>query len=73
MNRKLYFTKQNYLLFLVAIIMLILGYFLMSVGPHDSFLSLTVSPVILLIAYIIVLPMAIMKNFKKNKKNVDNE
>ena len=64
-SRKLPFTIKNYLLFLAGIVTIIIGYFLMSIGPHDSVYSLTISPVILLIGYIILLPMSVLMKFNK--------
>jgi hypothetical protein len=59
------FTKQNLVWFSIGIVMLIIGYSLMMIGPHDSFFSLTLSPIILILAYIVVLPYSILK---KNRK-----
>lgn len=69
MNHKLYFTKKNYILFIVAILLLVIGYYFMTIGPHDSFFSLTLAPLILLFAYTVIFPLAILVNFKKNDKN----
>ncbi len=69
MNRKLPFTTGNYILFAASLLMLILGYWMMSIGPHDSFLSLTLSPIVVLCAYTVVLPAAILKKFKKSENN----
>jgi hypothetical protein len=65
MNRKLYLTIWNYLLFAGGLILLITGYYLMTIGPHDSFWSLTLSPIIIMFSLVIVFPMAILINFKK--------
>jgi hypothetical protein len=65
MNRKLYFTKWNYLIFLIGSVMLTIGYYLMTIGPHDSFWSLTLSPVIIMFSLVVVFPLGILKNFKK--------
>ncbi len=65
MGRKLYFTKYNYIILTVGMVLLALGYYMMSVGPHDSFWSLTLSPVLILFSLAVVFPYGIMKNFKK--------
>lgn len=62
-----YWTKENYLLLLLGGIVLIAGYILMSFGPWDNPLSLHVSPIVLLIAYLIIFPMAIL--FRKKPEN----
>ncbi len=63
--RKLYFTKKNYLVFVAGLAILILGFYLMSKGPHDSFWSLTVSPILVVFSLGVVFPYGIMKNFRK--------
>ena len=68
MDRKLPFTKENYLLFVSGIVTLIVGYYLMTIGPWDSILSLYISPVLLIVAYCVLLPLAIMKKNKKMRK-----
>jgi len=60
-----YWNSKNYFLLFLGIIVLTLGYFLMSISPWDNFLSLDVSPVVLLIAYLIIIPLAVLLNFKK--------
>ncbi|MBK8129542.1 MAG: hypothetical protein IPK53_11805 [bacterium] len=40
--------------------MLIAGYFFMSQPPHDGFMSLTLSPLILTAAYCVVIPWGIL-------------
>ena len=37
----------------------------MSVGPHDSFWSLTLSPIIVMFGLIVLFPAGIMLNFRK--------
>ena len=63
---KIYWTKMNYLLFGLGFIILILGYFLLSTDPWDGFTSLSLAPVVLLIAYIVIFPLAILFIRKKN-------
>lgn len=53
-------TRINYLLFALAAFLLILGYIFMSIGPVNSFWSLTLSPIILVISYCVVFPLAIL-------------
>lgn len=62
-----YWTKLNYLLFGLGFVVLILGYFLLSTNPWDGFTSLTLSPVVLLLAYIVIFPLSIL--FIRKKKN----
>ncbi|KAF0140975.1 MAG: hypothetical protein A2279_06680 [Stygiobacter sp. RIFOXYA12_FULL_38_9] len=55
-----YWTNKNYLFLLGGLAVLILGYFLMAQSPWDGFSSLTLSPLILLAGYVVVIPFAIM-------------
>ena len=63
-----YWTKMNYALLISALLALVLGYFLMAQSPWDGFTSLTLSPLVLLIGYVIVIPLAIMFNSSFTKK-----
>ena len=64
-----YWGKYNYIFFIAGIGIIILGYVLMAQGPWDNPISLSFSPVVLLIGYIIVIPLAIL--FRKGKKEKD--
>jgi len=66
-----YWTKNNYVLLGAGILVLIIGYFLMSQGPWDNPLSLTIAPIVLLIAYVIIFPLSIM--YKKKSNNSGSE
>ena len=57
--------KKNINIFLVGLVLIILGYVLMAQPPADGFLSLHLAPVVLIIAYLIVIPVAIMVKDKK--------
>ena len=54
-----YWQKQNYFFLILGLVVLIIGYYFMMNGSWDSTLSISVSPVILLIAYLILIPLAI--------------
>jgi hypothetical protein len=60
------FSKTNYLLFGVGILILVLGYIALAQGPWDSFWSLTLAPILLVIGYCVVIPLAILYH-KKNR------
>ena len=57
------FKKQNYIIFGAGIASIMLGYFLMSIGGHNSILSTKISPIILIIGYCVLIPISIFKNF----------
>lgn len=56
---KFVFEKTNIILFIVAILVTILGYIIMATGDK------TISPILLVIAYIILFPAAIIVGTKK--------
>ena len=60
------YTKKNYILFISGIIMIILGYVIMVTGETNSFQSLSLAPVILLIGYLILIPASLLYKEKNN-------
>ena len=62
--------KGNIIIFFIAILTIMLGYYFTSIGPFDSTSSLTIGPVILVIGYVILIPLSILWNKieKKDKK-----
>jgi hypothetical protein len=60
MDRALPFGRTNYLLVLAGCVLLVLGFACAAVPPHDGFVSLTLSPLLLALAYLVVLPVAIL-------------
>ncbi len=57
----------NYLIFAVAVMIIILGYVSLSKGPADSFWSLTLAPILLVIGYCILVPLSIFWRSRKTK------
>jgi uncharacterized membrane protein YesL len=68
---KIEWTKMNYIILGAGLLFVVVGFFLMTMGPWDNPLSLTVSPIILLIAYLIIFPIAILYK-KKEEPNSDS-
>ncbi len=66
----IYWEKKNYLLLGIGFAILILGYIFMSMGNWDSFPSLVISPILLVIAYLLIFPAAIL--YKKKKVVQEN-
>ncbi len=54
------FTKVNYWLFGASALVLLIGYLTLRQPPVDGFLSLTLAPVLLVIGYCILIPVAIL-------------
>lgn len=64
---KNYWNKSNYTLLAVGIVILIVGFIFMLQGPWDNPLSLTLAPIVVLIAYLVILPLSIF--YKKKPKD----
>jgi uncharacterized membrane protein HdeD (DUF308 family) len=61
-----FWTKKNLYLMGIGLAVLIIGYIFMAQPPVNSIWSLTIAPIILIIAYLIIIPLAIF--YRKNKK-----
>ncbi len=57
---KIVLSRRNFQIFGIGIPILILGFFLMSFGPWDNPVSRTIAPLVLLFAYLVVFPAAII-------------
>ncbi len=55
------FTKKNYLLFAVGLAVIVLGYITLGYG------SITLAPILLVLGYCVIIPVAIIINGKKDK------
>jgi len=54
------YTRTNYLLFLIGIFIIVLAYIIMATGETSSFQSITIAPVMLVIGYLVIIPLAIL-------------
>ena len=56
------FSKTNYILFFIGLVLIIIGYLVMNQGTEgvDSFKSVTLAPIMLFIGYIIFIPAALL-------------
>ncbi len=70
-KEKLPFSSTNYLLFGIGLLVIIIGYILLSIGPWNSFYSLTAAPIFLVIGYCVIIPIAILYHKKKNTQKGD--
>jgi len=66
---RLTLTNTNFLIFGVGLLVILLGYIIMASGDTYSFRTLTVAPIVLLIGYLIIVPLAILYK----KRNNDNK
>ena len=60
------FGKINYQFFGIGLLVIIFGYIIMAMGDTESFQSVKLSPVILIIGYCVIIPAAILVK-PKNK------
>ncbi|MCB0732400.1 MAG: hypothetical protein KDC88_15355 [Ignavibacteriae bacterium] len=67
---KNYWNRNNLIIFIAGLVLVIIGFLFMAQDPWDSTLSLSISPIILLIAYIVVFPLSIL--YKKKKTSLNN-
>lgn len=63
----IYWEKKNYYLLALGLIVTIIGFYFMTIGPWDSFSSLVISPILLFIAYVIIFPLSIFLRKKTEK------
>ena len=54
------FGKINYKLFAIGLLVIITGYILMATGETESYQSVKLAPIILLLGYCLIIPVAIL-------------
>lgn len=62
-------TKKNLLLVALGVVLLVIGFICLATGPAENPISLTVAPLILCLAYLVVIPLGILWKGKKEDKN----
>lgn len=68
----IYWDKKNYYLLALGLIVTIVGFYFMTIGPWDSFSSLVISPILLFIAYVIIFPLSIFLRKKSDKEQAQD-
>tara|TARA_Y100000591_G_scaffold1904_1_gene1648 strand:- start:36 stop:272 length:237 start_codon:yes stop_codon:yes gene_type:complete len=53
------YGKKNYILFSLGLVILIISYILMASGSVNSFQSLVISPIFLILSYLVIIPVAL--------------
>ena len=64
-------NKKTFLLITLGVALLMIGFFCLAQGPANNPLSLTVAPIILIFAYLIVIPIGILWGSKDSKTKGD--
>ena len=61
-------NKKNLILIGIGILLLVIGFICLATGPADNPVSLSVAPIILTIAYVVIIPLGILFNGKDKDK-----
>ena len=59
-SRELPYTKRNVQFFAAGIVVILLGYLFLAQPPVDGFYSLTLAPILLVIGYCVLVPIALL-------------
>lgn len=63
--------KKNIILIALGVLLLVIGFICLATGPAENPVSLTVAPLILCLAYLVIIPLGILwKGKKEDKKDV---
>ena len=62
--------KKNINIFLIGVITLAIGFILMAQPPVNGFLSRTLAPIVLVVAYLVIFPFAILKKDKAESNDI---
>ena len=54
------YGKKNYIMFFLGLALLMISYILMASGSVNSFQSLVISPILLILGYLVVIPVALL-------------
>ena len=54
------FTRKNWTLAAAGLAVILLGYVFLCIPPAEGFFSLTLAPVLLVVGYCVLIPMAIL-------------
>ncbi len=55
-----FFTKTNLILIALGVILLVAGFWFLAMPPVDGFISLTVAPLVLTFAYLVIIPLGLI-------------
>jgi len=59
--------SRNVKLYYAAVSVVILGYIILSIGDANSFTSLTLGPIILVVGYLIAIPIALLSGVRESE------
>jgi hypothetical protein len=58
-------SRRNVIIYVIGLVVIVTGYLVLSIGPWDSFWSRSLSPLVLLLGYLVIFPIAIFTRSKK--------
>lgn len=67
----IYWEKTNYVLFGLGLLLIVLGFYFMGQGNWDSTSSLVVSPILLFLGFVVVIPASILYRKKSEVISTD--
>lgn len=56
----------NYMILIAGVVVILLGYGALSMGPWDGFMPLTVAPILLVLGYCVIIPAGIVYRKKSS-------
>ena len=68
----IYWEKKNYQFLVLGIVVIVIGFYLLSVGAWNSFSSLIIAPFLLVAGYVLIFPLSIFYR-KKDKKELTQD
>ncbi|MXZ09871.1 MAG: hypothetical protein F4Y79_10535 [Gemmatimonadetes bacterium] len=68
---KLPYSERNMWLFGLGLATIALGYVFLSLPPVDGFMSLTLAPLLLVLGYCVLIPIALLSGNKKDEPSTD--
>jgi len=60
-------NKKNILIVAIGVLLMMVGFFCLAQGPAENPVSLTIAPLILVFAYLVVVPVGILWGKGKKK------
>ena len=69
---KFFIDRKNINIFFIGLITLAIGFILMAQPPVNGFLSRTLAPIVLVFAYLVIFPIAILKKDKTDTTDKKN-
>ena len=72
-SSKLPFTREHGVFFGLGLLAIIVGYILLAIPPAEGFWSLTAAPIVLVLGYCVLIPIALLKKPKYAGKRGSQE